>query len=272
MATLVCFHAHPDDEAIATAGTMAKAVADGHRVVLVCATRGECGEVADGFLRDGETLGERRTEEVIAAARILGLHRGEFLGYRDSGMVGTETNDDPTCFHRADLEEAAERLATILREEDADVLTVYDERGGYGHPDHIKVHQVGIRAAELAGTPRVFESTIDQDAIRALVKAGQAAAAADPALAADFPDDMPDVDEMQLGMPGHLITTRIDVSAHLEQKRAAMAAHASQISETSFFLKLPADFFARSFGTEWYIQRDVDKAEAVVDDLFAGLG
>ena len=88
MATLVSFHAHPDDEAIATGGTMAKAAADGHRVVLVLATRGERGEVAEGFLNPGETLAERRVAETYSAAEILGIHRVEFLGYVDSGMDG----------------------------------------------------------------------------------------------------------------------------------------------------------------------------------------
>ena len=154
MATLLCFHAHPDDESIATAGVMAAAAADGHRVVLVVATLGEEGEVPDGFLAEGESLAERREAETRASAQIIGASRVEFLGYRDSGMVGTSTNDHPDAFCQADLDEAAERLATILREEGADVATIYDENGVYGHPDHVQVHRVGVRATELAGTPR----------------------------------------------------------------------------------------------------------------------
>src|SRR5436190_20543643 len=111
MATLVCFHAHPDDECIATGGTMAKAAADGHRVVLVVATRGEHGEVADGFLDPGEELWQRRVAETLASAEILGVHRVEFLGYVDSGMVGTPENDLPGSFWTADIDEAADRLA-----------------------------------------------------------------------------------------------------------------------------------------------------------------
>src|SRR3954447_10116475 len=171
MSTLVFFHAHPDDEAIATGGTMARAAAEGHRVVLVCATRGELGEVPEGFLASGETLTERREVEVLAAAEILGCARVAFLGYRDSGMEGEATNADEGCFATADIEEAAERLAAILREEDAEVLTVYDERGNYGHPDHVQVHRVGIRAAELAATPRVYEATVNRDHLMALMAA-----------------------------------------------------------------------------------------------------
>ena len=114
MATLVCFHAHPDDEAIATGGVMAQAAAAGHRVVLVVATRGEVGEVAPGFLEPGEELWERRVAEVTAAASILGAARLEFLGYRDSGMVGTSDNDDPSCFWQAGVDDAAGKLAAIL--------------------------------------------------------------------------------------------------------------------------------------------------------------
>ncbi|MDQ1375021.1 MAG: hypothetical protein QOJ09_2359, partial [Actinomycetota bacterium] len=150
MATAVFFHAHPDDEAIATSGTMAKAAAAGHRVILVTATRGEHGEVPDGFLDEGEDLWRRREKELQDAAKIIGVDRLEFLGYVDSGMIDTLENEAPESFWQADLDEAAERLATILREEEADVLTAYDPHGNYGHPDHIQVHHVGHRAAEIA--------------------------------------------------------------------------------------------------------------------------
>ncbi len=117
MATLVCFHAHPDDEAIATAGTMAKAVESGHRVVFVVATRGEHGEIVPGVLVDGEQLGVRRVTETFDSARLIGCDRVEFLGYVDSGMMGEPTNDDPYSFWSVNVEQAAHRLAYILREE-----------------------------------------------------------------------------------------------------------------------------------------------------------
>src|ERR1700722_6993121 len=157
MATIVFFHAHPDDEAIATGGTMAKMASEGHRVVLVTATRGELGEVPEGALKDGETLGEVREKELAAASRALGVSRLEFLGYRDSGMLGESTNEDSVSFWQATLEE-----------ENAQVLTTYDEHGGYGHPDHVQVHRVGVRAAEIAKTPLVFLATPNRDAIRDL--------------------------------------------------------------------------------------------------------
>lgn len=267
MATLVCFHAHPDDEAIATGGVMARAAAEGHRVVLVTATDGALGEVAEGFLPEGETLAARRQQEVEAAAEMLGVQRVASLGFRDSGMMGEPSNDDADCFWQCDVEDAAERLAQILGEESADVLTIYDENGGYGHPDHIQVHRVGVRAAELAGTRRVYESTVDRDAIRALVAATRASTVEEELAAMP---EMPDVDAMQLGVASHLITNRADVRPFIEAKRKAMAAHASQISEESFFLAMPDDVFEGAFGTECFIARS-DEARAAGDDLLAGL-
>ncbi len=171
MATLVCFHAHPDDESIATAGLMALAARAGHRVVLVTATRGELGEIMPGVLEEGEQLGLRRCAELWASAETLGVERIELLGYGDSGMMGEPTNDAPWCFWQADVEAAARRLATILDDEAPDVLTVYDDHGGYGHPDHIQVHRVGMRAAELAGVGAVFQSTMNRDHLSRLIAA-----------------------------------------------------------------------------------------------------
>jgi len=250
--TLVTFHAHPDDEAIATGGVMALASDAGHRVVLVFATRGELGEVDDGVLAPGETLAERRSEEARRAAEVLGAARVVFLGYVDSGMIGTPDNDTPGSFWSADVDEAGERLAKILREERADVLTVYDDNGGYGHPDHIQVHRVGVRAAELAGTPRVYEATINADAIKRMITAH-----ADELVASEveMPNGVEDPDDIKVGVPEALITTTVDVSTVADRKRAAIAAHASQVAESSFFLALSPDLFREAFGTEWFIRR-----------------
>ncbi|MDT8912148.1 PIG-L family deacetylase [Amycolatopsis sp. PS_44_ISF1] len=247
MATLVTFHAHPDDECISTGGVMRKAADEGHRVVLVVATRGEVGEVPEGFLDEGEQLWERRVRETHAAAEVLGVKRVEFLGYRDSGMMGEPTNDAPGTFWTASVEEAAGRLATILRKESADVLTVYDDYGGYGHPDHIQVHRVGTRAAELAGVTRVYQATMNRDhmirGMKQAVEAGELPAEA-----------LPDLDDARMGKSEAEITAAVDVTPGLTAKRAAMRAHASQISEDSFFLALPDEQFRLAFGTEWFIR------------------
>ncbi len=269
MSTLVCFHAHPDDEAIATGGTMARAVAEGHRVVLVVATRGEHGEVVPGVLDDGEQLGLRRLQETFAAAAVLGVHRVEFLGYVDSGMVGEATNDDPYSFWTAEVDQAAHRLAGILGEEQAGgpvVLTIYDDHGGYGHPDHIQVHRVGRRAAELAGVTDVFQATMNRTRIREMMIR---AATEQPDL--ELPDEAPGDD---FGEPEERITHAVDVAAHLDAKRACMRAHASQIADDSFFLAMPPEAFTEAFGTEWYVALGQTRPEGAPfgTDLFAGTG
>jgi len=263
---MVSFHAHPDDECIGTGGVMRKAFEEGHRVVLVVATRGEHGEVPEGFLTDGEQLWERRVAETLAAAEILGVQRTEFLGYRDSGMIGTPTNDAPGSFWTAPVDEAAEKLAAILRDERADVLTCYDDNGGYGHPDHVQVHRVGLRAAELAGTPRVYQNTMNREhMLRGMREFAEQAAEAGIEVW-----DVEAAEAVDFGKPEAVITAAVDVTPYLEHKRRAMRAHASQISEQSFFLGMPEDSFRYAFGTEWFI-RDGHGPGITETDLLAGL-
>ncbi len=265
MATLVTFHAHPDDECISCGGVMHKAADEGHRVVLVVATRGEHGEVPAGFLAEGEELWKRRVIETHSAANILGAQRVEFLGYVDSGMMGEPTNDLPGSFWTAPVEEAAQRLADILVEEKAAVLTIYDDNGGYGHPDHIQVHRVGRRAAEIAGVGRVYQATMNREYLSRGMKAFAAQA---KSAGVEVPDV--DGDDSNFGKPEAEMTARVDVAAYPAQKRAAMRAHASQISEESFFLAMPDDVFAYAFGVEWFIRAGQD--EGIIEtDLMAGL-
>ncbi len=267
MATLVTFHAHPDDESIGCGGVMRKAADEGHRVVLVVATRGEHGEVSDGFLRDGEQLWQRRVIETEAAAEILGVQRVEFLGYRDSGMMGEPTNDVAGSFWTAPIEEAAERLAAILREENADVLTIYDDHGGYGHPDHIQVHRVGTRAAELQSVGRVYQGTMNRD----YMKRGLAVMSTAQPDGEGAGEQLPDPANFDtFGTPEADLTARVDVTAYSPVKRSAMRAHASQISEKSFFLAMPDPAFDYVFGVEWFI-RDGQGPGITETDLMAGL-
>ncbi|RCW39565.1 hypothetical protein DFQ14_11650 [Halopolyspora algeriensis] len=179
-------------------------------------------------------------------------------------MMGEVTNELAGSFWTAPVEQAAGKLATILREEQADVLTCYDDNGGYGHPDHIQVHRVGMRAAELAGTPRVYQNTMNRDHFRRGL-----GAFAEQATAAGV--ELPDIGEDEnFGKPESVITTAVDVAAYSEYKRSAMRAHASQISEESFFLALPEDAFRYAFGTEWFI-RDGQGPGVTETDLLAGL-
>jgi len=248
MATLVCFHAHPDDEAIATGGTMAQAARDGHRVVLVVATRGEEGEPVPGVLVEGEELGSRRERETHEAADLLGVSRVEFLGYRDSGMMDEPTNEHPDCFWQAGLEQAAARFADLLADEDVDVLTVYDDHGGYGHPDHIQVNRVGRRAAEMMGVSDVYMATMNRDEVRRhFAEMEEVSEHLDEERAER-------IDEETFGMPEAELTHRVDVGEFTDLKRKAMLTHASQIGDDSFFLAMPEEAFQAAFGTEWYAQ------------------
>ena len=253
MATLVFFHAHPDDEAITTGGSIARAAAEGHRVVIVIATDGALGETPDD-LGPGETLIDRRKMEMASSAAVLGAQRVAWLGYADSGMTGWEQNSSPDSFLNADVAEAGERLAAILREEHADLLVTYDWHGNYGHPDHIRVHDVGYRGAELAGTPSVFEATVNRDEMR---RFGERARELAREGEEEFNPDGPADDGNPMGEPEGEICLRVDVTPYIGQKRSALMRHRSQVSDTSFFSKMPDEIFAIAFGTEWFKQRGV---------------
>jgi LmbE family N-acetylglucosaminyl deacetylase len=262
VATLVCFHAHPDDEAIATGGTMARAHDEGHRVVLVVATDGAHGEAPDD-LAEGETLAERRRRETEASARALGIDRVEYLGYTDSGMTGWDQNHHDGSFWQADVDEAAGRLVEILLEESADVLTIYDWHGGYGHPDHIQVHRVGCRAEELVRDRlpelRVVESTMNRDELRRGIELAKELGVDDlgpDAVGDEFDPDGPMDDGNPMGTPEAELTLGVDVSAYVDRKRASIAAHRSQVSDSSSFLQMPPEMFSQAFGREWYIEHD----------------
>jgi LmbE family N-acetylglucosaminyl deacetylase len=255
MSTLVCFHAHPDDECLATGGTIARASSEGHRVVLVVATDGAFGEVPND-LQPGETLADRRFKEVTASAKVLGVARLEMLGYKDSGMTGWSQNSDPQAFINADVDVAAQKLSKILDEEKADAITIYDWHGNYGHPDHIAVYKVGHRAAEIAGVKNVFEMTTNRDAFRRM----REMALSNPEILSetegigDFDPDGPADDGNPMGEPESVITHRVDVRKYCDQKKLAIACHRSQITDTSFVLNMTDEIFELAFGTEWFIK------------------
>ena len=247
--TIVSFHAHPDDEALLTGGSLAMLAAEGHRVVLVVATDGAAG-LAEAALRDDGRLAERRWAELERSAQILGCSRVVALGYGDSGMRDSPSGA-PDAFVGVPIDDAAARLAQILRDEHADVLTSYDRNGGYGHPDHVRVSIVGRRAAELAGTPLLLEATADRQALlrvlRVLSRLSPRTAAIDPRR---FETAFSDRAE---------ITHRIDVGRYWRSKRAAMAAHHTQSTSDeggrsiAWFLRLPGPLFRLVFGREWFV-------------------
>lgn len=250
MATIVFFHAHPDDESSQTAGSMSRASDEGHRVVVVYATGGEHGELPDDLVA-GETLADRRRTEAEASAKITGTSRVAWLGYHDSGMTGWEQNSDPQSFHQAPVDEAAARLAAILDEEEADVLVGYDWHGSYGHPDHVKVHAVTYAAAEQAArAPRVLEETMNRDVMRA-----QLQAARDAGMEVPFDPDGPMDDGNPMGLPEAELHWAVDVSDYLDRIRAAMQSHSSQVSDIGMFMAMRPEVFASAFGTEYFLER-----------------
>ncbi len=254
MATIVYCHAHPDDEASQTSGVLARAAAEGHRVVVVFATNGDHGEVAADAV-EGETVADHRRREAAASAAALGLARVAWLGYADSGMAGWDQNDHEDSLHRADLDEAASRLAAVVDEERADVLIGYDWHGGYGHPDHVKVHHVARRAAELAAArPRLLESTMNRTEMVRFMEIGRAAGMD----VDDFDPEQPMDDGNPFGSTEDEITWRVDVSAYLDRKRASLEAHRSQATDIESFLSMPPEVFAAFFGHEHLIEPGVD--------------
>jgi LmbE family N-acetylglucosaminyl deacetylase len=249
VSTIVLLHAHPDDEASQTAGTMRLAADAGHRVVCVYATDGDHGTVpAD--LAEGETVVARRRVEAAASAEVLGTARVAWLGYADSGMTGWEQNEGERAFARASTEEAAARLVAVLDEEDADAVVGYDWHGGYGHPDHVKVHDVVRRAVELAARrPRWLQATMNRDHIRRLVAAAREAGLEDVGIDPDAPAD----DGNPFGTPEDELHWHVDARPVLAAKRAALAAHASQ-EDVGWMLGMPQEQFAMAFGDEWFIE------------------
>jgi LmbE family N-acetylglucosaminyl deacetylase len=247
MATVLAFHAHPDDEVLLTGGTLARLAAEGHRVVVVVASDGDMWTAA------GAGAG-RRLSELRASAAVLGVARVEHLGYADSG-AGPVLYDDPPGrqrFARADLAEAAGRLAGLIRQERADVLLSYDKEGGYRHPDHIKVHQVGARAARMVGSVRVLEATVPRELVTMLFR---------PATMLRL-IVRHDPGELRAGFtPRSAITHRIDVRRYAAQKQAALAAHRSPLHSRGrsarlmrLLVRLPTPVFAILLGREWFAE------------------
>ena len=252
MTTIVFLHAHPDDECLISGGTIAKYAAAGHRVVLVTATDGRHGERPAG-VESPEALLAQRREELAKAVGILGIARHEWLGYDDSGMTGWAQNNEPRAFIRSTVDDAAERFAGIVREEqrttDRLVLVGYDWHGNYGHPDHVHVHKVVRRAVEITGVRDLFEVTLNRDYFAELFEWSKTNGGDN-----DFDPREPADDGNPMGEPAAHITHHIDVSAHVDAKRRAIAAHASQANDTGFATELSADSFLRAFGTEWFIK------------------
>ena len=248
--TVVFVHAHPDDEAIFTGGTMRLLATAGHRVVLVVATGGELGlapaDLAAGPGRASPaSLATQRTAETAAAARELGVSHVAWLGYHDSGMAGDGANEAPGSFWSADDDEATARLADILRAEAPVAVVGYDADGIYGHPDHVQVHRIGRRAALAAGVATVYDATVDREYLHFV----ETHLVEEAILGGDL-----GLVRSHIGLPSVEIDAAVDVRSVLHAKRAAMAAHASQIPESTSALQLPAHHFSDVYGWEWFVR------------------
>ena len=262
VATILAFHAHPDDEVLLTGGTLARLAAEGNRVIIVVACDGVMGP-ATGL------AGQVRMEMLRASASALGVHEVRHLGYADSGHGPVLFPDPPdrARFVRADLEEAAARLANLIREEHADVLLSYDRQGGYGHPDHIKVHQVGALAAQMTRT-RVLEATLPRELVALLfypMRLLRLTVRFDPHVIRGSYS------------PRSAITHRVNVRRYAAQKRAALAAHSPGIRKgkgraaglARAMIALPVPVFGLFLGYEWFAEPGVTTAGTRHDILQA---
>lgn len=264
MATIVAFHAHPDDEALLTGGTLARLAAEGNRVVIVVATDGVMGAATGPD-------GQARLAELRASAAVLGAARVEHLGYADSGHGPLLYPDPPdrTRFARADLSEAAARLAKLIQDEHADLLLSYDPQGGYGHRDHVKVHHVGARAAEIAGV-RVLEATLPRELVAwasTPLRVSRLALRQNP-------------DSIKTGYSARaVITHRVDARRYASKKQAAIAAHSSHMTGNGrtarlhrLLVALPMPVFRLLFGQEWFVEPGAARGALRDDVLQAGPG
>ena len=259
MATIVAFHAHPDDEALLTGGTIARLAAEGHRVVIVVACDGVMGPASGPD-------GQLRLNMLRASAAVLGAHSVRHLGYADSGHGPLLFADPPdrARFARADTDEASGRLADILAEENADLLLSYDASGGYGHRDHKKVHLVGARAAQLTKT-RVLEATLPRELVNLVFT---------PMLLLRLARRY-DRNEIRASYTAHSdITHRINVRPYARKKQSALAAHGPHVGKkgraSGFFglmLALPVPVFGLFFGREWFSEPGASRSKFLTDIL-----
>ena len=306
--TLMTVHAHPDDETIGTGGLMAKSVATGHRVVLVTCTRGEQGDIVVPDLDTPDNhrrLGEIRAAELEAAMGELGVTEWENLGYRDSDMMGRAGNNDPRTFWQADIDEAARRLTWLVRRHRPHVMTTYNDFGGYGHPDHIRTHDVSVRAYERAGDTawypeqlapeqggmgpamdegglapwsplKLYEQAIPasvRNAMRDRMEAlGEESFWSEPKDATPEQLEGFRAQMAKMLVPDESITTWIDISDVLDRKWAAIWRHVTQMSPDSPFLRFGKDAWREFWGKEAYVLRESRVATSGPEtDVFVGL-
>ena len=248
---LLTVHAHPDDEASKGAGTVARYHADGVHTVLVCCTGGEEGEILNPALDTPEVhrdLAAVRRRELARATEIIGYDEVVMLGYRDSGMAGSESNANPECFAAAPMEDATERLVAIIRRTRPQVVVIYgDDQTGYPHPDHLRVHDAGLAAFRSAGDPGRFPGAGPAHQPAKLYYTVHSAARFRAIhdkfeeLGLESPFDA-DWRARWDTMPEEVPTAVIDITDHTDVRREALLAHATQVDpESRFWFGLPPE-------------------------------
>jgi LmbE family N-acetylglucosaminyl deacetylase len=282
--TFLAVHAHPDDEASSTGGLFRRLADEGVRTVLVTCTNGECGDALDGAKpdadhHDGDEVAKIRAVELDRAVEVLGIERLVRLGYRDSGMMGWPQNDDPDSFWATPIEQAAAKLAEVLREERPQVIMTYNAFGFYGHPDHIQAHRVTLAAIELLDyQPTLYFNAIPDSVMATwrerwaeeerLKREADLAAGREPEPAFEPTDE--DGDEVNMGTPDDQIDVAVDVRAVADAKFDALAAHESQIGD-SFWMKMGRERFREEMRFEWFVRAANPLGlSGLADDVFVG--
>ncbi|MCX6022144.1 MAG: N-acetyl-1-D-myo-inositol-2-amino-2-deoxy-alpha-D-glucopyranoside deacetylase [Chloroflexi bacterium] len=279
--TLMAVHAHPDDETIAGGMTLARYAAEGVRVLVVTCTGGEEGEIVVPELDTPENhaiLGDLRLKELEQALRELGVEGPHMLGFRDSGMAGTSANEHPDSFHQSPFDEGVRRLVRLIRAERPQVLMTYAEDGGYGHPDHVRAHQITVAAYDAAADPayapeagpawaplKLYYTIFTRGRTREMWQAMR-----DRGIPSPWGGDSDTPPER--GQPDERVTTRIAVQGFSEQRRRALIAHRTQIKLDRFNMGLPADLAERFMSEETFAcAQSRISVEPNETDLFAGV-
>ena len=277
--SLMAIYAHPDDEQ-GVSGSFAKYARQGVNTSLICATRGEVGEIAPGVDATPETLGQVREAEMRCAAAKIGLRHLYMLDYRDSGMVGTPENADKTNLHQADLMEVTARVTKIVREQKPQVITTFDPWGGYGHPDHIQIHKAALMAFWMAGDARYFPEQLtngvevwapsklyynvwSSDRFKSYIEYLNTEGKELPEWVQNFG---------KRALPEQVITTRIEVAEFAKLKLESLQCHASQLGPNTLFRQIPENLWLDMVKSETFMLAESRTGRVSGEtDFFEGL-
>lgn len=273
--SLLAVFAHPDDEAFGTGGTLARYASEGVVTTLVCATRGEAGEIAEGTGATPETLGEVRENELRCAAETMGVRELIVLGYRDSGMAGTPENELPGAFINAPADEVVRKLVKVIRRVQPEVVVTFEPHGGYGHPDHVAIHNYTVAAFHAAAdgakypelgapwrAPRLYYTAIPHSFFKRMFDEMVA-------LGMDTSEYGWLVNGDGRGWPDENITAVVDVSSTVEAKWSALQCHRTQFGPGNLFRQLPEATVKEMMSRESFSQAWPEPSEgSVASSLF----